>query len=157
MSKKITRYIVRVYALIVNSNNEILISDEHQLNMRMTKFPGGGMHFGEGTIECLKREAMEEFGQEIEVLEHFYTTDYFQPTQFYNDAQLLSIYYWAKFVDPIRFKMSTKPFDFEKEENGAQSFRWLNVGNISLDEITFPVDKKVVTLLKKNKKINGQV
>ena len=73
MKSKIKRYIIRVYALIINSNNKILISDEFQLNMRMTKFPGGGMHFGEGPIDCLKREAIEEFGQEIEVLEHFYT------------------------------------------------------------------------------------
>lgn len=149
MKENISRYIVRVYALIFNSKNEILISDEYQLNMRMTKFPGGGMHFGEGPIDCLKREAIEEFGQEIEVLEHFYTTDYFQATQFYNDAQLLSIYYIAKFVDPIKFKISEIPFDFKEDKNGYQSFRWMKLENIDADEMTFPVDKKVVSLLKK--------
>ena len=75
---KISRYIIRVYAIIMNENNELLISDEYQLNMRMTKFPGGGLEFGEGTIDCMKREAIEEFGQEIEILEHYYTTDNFQ-------------------------------------------------------------------------------
>ncbi len=148
MTSKIKRYIIRVYALIINSNNEILISDEFQLNMRMTKFPGGGMQFGEGTIDCLKREAVEEFGQEIEVLEHFYTTDYFQPTQFYDDAQLLSIYYFAKFIDPIKFKISNKSFNFEQEKNGDQSFRWVKLDDIDINEITFPVDKKVAKLLK---------
>lgn len=148
MTSKIKRYIVRVYTLIINSNNEILISDEFQLNMRMTKFPGGGMQFGEGTIDCLKREAVEEFGQEIEVLEHFYTTDYFQSTQFYDDAQLLSIYYFAKFIDPIKFKISNKSFNFEQEKNGAQSFRWVKLDDLDINEITFPVDKKVTRLLK---------
>jgi ADP-ribose pyrophosphatase YjhB (NUDIX family) len=148
MKSKIKRYIIRVYALIINSNNKILISDEFQLNMRMTKFPGGGMHFGEGPIDCLKREAIEEFGQEIEVLEHFYTTDYFQPTQFYDDAQLLSIYYLVKFIDPIKFKISNKSFNFEKEKNGVQSFRWIKLVDLDLNEITFPVDKKVAKLLK---------
>jgi len=44
----------------------------------MTKFPGGGLQFGEGTIDCIKREFREELGCEIGVLKHFYTTDYFQ-------------------------------------------------------------------------------
>lgn len=148
MESKINRYIIRVYALIIDLNNDILISDEHQLNMRMTKFPGGGMHFGEGPVDCLKREAIEEFGQEIVVLEHFYTTDYFQPTQFYDDAQLISIYYLAQFIEPIRFKISEKPFNFKEEKNGAQSFRWVNLKDLKEKEMTFPVDKKVVNLLK---------
>ncbi len=148
MNSRINRYIIRVYALILNSNEEILISDEFQLDMRMTKFPGGGMHFGEGAIDCIKREAIEELGQEIKVLDHFYTTDYFQPTQFYNDAQLVSIYYFAKFIDTIRFKVSGKPFDYEEEKNGAQSFRWVKLDELKVEEMTFPVDKKVVNLLK---------
>ncbi len=157
MDSNISRYIVRVYALIINSTNEILISDEYQLNMRMTKFPGGGLEFGEGTIDCLKREAVEEFGQEIEVLEHFYTTDYFQQAQFYDNAQLLSIYYLAKFVDPIQFKISKTQFDFELEENGAQSFRWMNLKDLNFNEMTFPVDKKVVKLLKEKNSSNDKV
>jgi 8-oxo-dGTP pyrophosphatase MutT (NUDIX family) len=148
MESKINRYIIRVYALILDLNNDVLISDEYQLDMRMTKFPGGGMHFGEGPVDCLKREAIEEFGQEIVVLDHFYTTDYFQPTQFYEDAQLMSIYYFAQFIEPIRFKISDKPFNFDEEKNGAQSFRWVNLDNLREKDMTFPIDKKVVNLLK---------
>lgn len=147
MLRKISRYIVRVYAIIINEKNEILISDEFQMNMRMTKFPGGGMHFGEGPIDCLKREAVEEFGQEIEILEHFYTTDFFQPTQFYTDAQLISIYYRAKFLEPIKFYISDKSFNFEKEQNGVQSFRWIKLSELNPEEMTFPIDKKVAQLL----------
>ena len=147
MLRKISRYIVRVYAIIINEKNEILISDEFQMNMRMTKFPGGGMHFGEGPIDCLKREAIEEFGQEIEILEHFYTTDFFQPTQFYIDAQLISIYYRAKFIEPIKFYISDKSFNFEKEQNEAQSFRWIKLSELNPEEMTFPIDKKVAQLL----------
>ncbi|MCB2196802.1 MAG: NUDIX domain-containing protein [Bacteroidetes bacterium] len=148
MESKINRYIIRIYALIIDLNNDILISDEYQLNMRMTKFPGGGMHFGEGTVDCLKREAIEEFGQEIVVLDHFYTTDYFQPAQFYDNAQLISVYYLAQFIEPIRFKISNKPFNFKAEKNGAQSFRWVNLNDLTEKDMTFPVDKKVVNLLK---------
>ncbi len=148
MSAEINKYIIRVYALIINPDKEILISDEFQLNMRMTKFPGGGMHFGEGSVDCLKREAIEEFGQEIEVLEHFYTTDFFQPAQFFNNAQLISIYYLAKFKEPIKFKVSNKAFDFKAEQNEVQSFRWIKISELNPDEFTFPIDKKVVNLIK---------
>lgn len=146
----IKRYIIRVYGIFRNDRNEILISDEYQLNMRMTKFPGGGMEFGEGPIDCLKREAIEEFGQGIEVLEHFYTTDYFQPTQFFDDAQLVSIYYTAKFKDKIEFKISKKAFDFQEEKNGAQSFRWEKIENLNANDFTFPIDQKVVQMIKAN-------
>ena len=148
MAINIHKYIIRVYGLIINSKNEILISDEFQLNMRMTKFPGGGMEFGEGPVDCLKREAIEELGQEIEVLDHFYTTDYFQPAYFYDDSQLISVYYFARFKEPVKFKISDKPFDFEQDRNGNQSFRWESIKKIKPEDFSFPVDQKVVGLLK---------
>ena len=139
---------LRVYAIILSPNNDfILVSDEFQLGMHMTKFPGGGLEFGEGTIDCLKREAIEEFGQEIEIIEHFYTTDYFQKALFFNDCQLISIYYKAKFKETPKFKISEKPFDFSPNENGKQSFRWVNLNLLKPEEFTFPIDKKVAEML----------
>lgn len=143
------KFIIRVYAIIIENNN-ILISDEYQLNMKMTKFPGGGLEFGEGPIDCIKRECLEEFGQEIEVIEHFYTTDFYQKALFYEDSQLISIYYLVKFKNKIVFKISDKPFDFNELKNGNQSFRWEKINNISENDITFPIDKLVLTKLKKN-------
>jgi ADP-ribose pyrophosphatase YjhB (NUDIX family) len=140
---------IRVYGLIINSHNQVLLSDEFQLGMKMTKFPGGGLEYGEGTIDCLKREALEEFDQDIEVLEHFYTLDYFQPAMFYSDYQLISIYYKARFKDPVSFKISTTPFDFEEMRNGNMSFRWKSLENITEDDLTLPVDKKVAKMIKK--------
>jgi 8-oxo-dGTP diphosphatase len=144
----INRFNLRVYGLIINEKNEVLLTDEYFRDMRMTKFPGGGLEFGEGTLDCLKREAMEEFGQKVEVLEHFYTTDFFQPALFYADTQLISIYYRMKFKEPVRFRISTKPFDFNELKNGSISFRWKAIRELSADDFTFPVDKHVVFLLK---------
>lgn len=138
---------IRVYAIIVNDRNEILISDEVFRGIRMTKFPGGGLDLGEGTIDCLKREAMEEFGQEIEILSHFYTTDYFQRALFFEDQQLISIYYRAKFASEVKFKISTIPFDFDTSKNGL-SFRWLKINDITEDLFTFPIDRRVAAMLK---------
>jgi 8-oxo-dGTP diphosphatase len=144
----INKFNIRVYGIIINDNNEVLLSDEYVLDTKMTKFPGGGMHFGEGPVDCLKREAKEEFGQEIEIIGHFYTTDFFQPTLFYTDMQLISIYYRIKFNDSIRFKISQKPFDFEENINGCISFRWKSINDLTADELTFPIDQHVANLLK---------
>ncbi len=144
----VNKFNIRVYAIILNETKDaVLISDEFQLGMRMTKFPGGGLDFGEGTIDCLKREAIEEFGQEIEIESHFYTTDYFQKALFYEDSQLISIYYTASFKEPIQFKVSEKPFDYGLEENGKQSFRWSKLKDMDKEIFSFPIDKKVAGLI----------
>ena len=67
---------VRVYGILVHENH-VLVSDEHIKGMNITKLPGGGLEYGEGTIDCVVREFKEELNLEIEVESHFYTTDFF--------------------------------------------------------------------------------
>jgi len=144
-------FIIRVYGLIINSLNEVLISDEFVLGTKMTKFPGGGLEFGEGPVDCLIREIKEECNnQEIEHISHFYTTDFYQKALFYENHQLISIYYLAKLKEPAQFEISDKPFDFETMENGNQSFRWVKINDLNEDEITFPIDKFVARKLKEH-------
>ena len=143
-----TQFTIRVYALIVNDQKEVLVTDEFQLDMKMTKFPGGGMNFGEGTIDCLRRELLEECEQEIEGIEHFYTTDFYQKALFWEDHQLISIYYLARIKEPIKLSISGVPFDFPEMKNGHQSFRWISAEKLIPDEFTFPIDKHVAHLLK---------
>lgn len=148
MPRKEIKYNLRVYALIINEEQEILLSDEYQLDMKMTKFPGGGMEYGEGTIDCLQREALEEFGQSLVNIRHFYTTDYYQPALFFKDTQLISIYYLAELSEEIRFRVSRKPFDIPEMKNGQQSFRWVALNNLSEKDLTFPIDRRVLRMLK---------
>ncbi len=143
------KYTIRVYMLIVNERLEILLSDEYQLDMKMVKFPGGGMEYGEGSIDCLQREAMEEFGQSLANILHFYTTDYYQKALFFDDHQLISIYYLANLTEPLRIRVSDRPFDFPELINGQQSFRWVSLKDIQENDLTFPVDRKVIGLLKR--------
>jgi 8-oxo-dGTP pyrophosphatase MutT (NUDIX family) len=107
------------------------------------------MEYGEGPVDCLKREAMEEFGQEIGNIRHFYTTDYYQKALFFDDHQLISIYYLADFCESLRIKLGKKPFDFPELKNGAQSFRWIPLGELEEKDLSFPIDQKVLGLLKK--------
>jgi len=137
---------VRVYGLLINDNNEILISDEQEYGMRFTKFPGGGLELGEGLIDGLKREFVEECNAQIEVLSHFYTTNFFVKSAF-NNSQIISIYYLVKNLNDLNLKIKTKVFDFDGEGDVLQAFRWLKISELSADDFTFPIDKYVAELL----------
>ena len=141
--------IIRVYGLVINKTAQILLSDEYQFDRCMTKFPGGGLQFGEGPEDCIKREALEEFGQEVEIIEHFYTTGFFQRALFFENHQLISIYYKVRFKDEPQFHISNKPFDFIEKINGQQSFRWMNIAELIEEDLDFPVDRHVLKMLKK--------
>ena len=47
---------IRVYGVLVNENRQVLVSDELIRGKYYTKFPGGGLEYGEGTRDCLRRE-----------------------------------------------------------------------------------------------------
>jgi 8-oxo-dGTP diphosphatase len=148
------RFVIRVYGVVINDHNQVLLSDECIMNTYMTKFPGGRLEWGEGPVDCLKREALEEFGQSIEIIDHFYTSDFFHKAPFYEESQLLCIYYLVQFTGSIEFKISTKPFDFDEAAHDSQSFRWKGINDLELEELTFPVDRKVAQLLKATKKLH---
>ena len=137
---------VRVYGLLINSKKEVLVSDEQSGGRMFSKFPGGGLELGEGLIEALKREFIEECHAEIEGLGHLYTTDFYEQSSF-NDSQILSIYYMVKEVHPLALNFKTKPFDFDKGE--LQSFRWIALDELKTDDVTFKTDKNAVELLLK--------
>ena len=106
------RFNIRVYGIVINDRNELLVSDEMIRGLQFTKFPGGGLEWGEGIRECLEREFKEELNQPIQVGDHFYTTDYFQQSAFLETDQLISIYFKVALQLPIQFEVKTKPFDF---------------------------------------------
>ena len=137
---------LRVYGLLINENNEVLLSDEREYGMDFIKFPGGGVELGEGLIEALKREFVEECNVEIEVLSHLYTTDFYEKSSF-NESQVISVYYLVKAVSPLQLNVKADVFDFE--EDSTQSFRWTKIINLEEEDVTFKTDKTVVRLLKK--------
>ncbi len=137
---------VRVYGLLINEDHQILISDERQEGKEFSKFPGGGLELGEGLKEALEREFMEECNAEVEVVNHFYTTDFFERSTF-NNSQIISIYYFVKARKPLVLNVKSAPFDFE--EGSDQSFRWVNLADLRPETVTFRTDQTVVGLLLK--------
>ena len=142
---------VRVYGILIDpeASGKLLICDELIHGKYITKFPGGGLEFGEGTIDAIKREMMEETNTEVEVTGHFYTTDFFQVSAFNPHAQVISIYYLLKALFPINVTIKEKPFDFDEVKDGAISFRLILANTVSEEQFTFPIYKKVASLLKK--------
>jgi 8-oxo-dGTP diphosphatase len=140
---------VRVYGILINDANEVLISDEQEYGMRFTKFPGGGLEPGEGLTDGLKREFVEECNINVEIISHFYTTDFYVKSAF-NDSQVISVYYIVKNIDPINFAIKTVVFDFDGEGDVLQAFRWVRVTELSPEDFIFPTDKHVVELLINN-------
>src|SRR6218665_3039742 len=107
---------IRVYGILINEQRQVLVSDEYIRGGYYTKFPGGGLEFGEGTRDCLKREFKEEMDLEVEIGDHIYTTDFYQMSAFNPAHQIIAIYYFAKALEEIKVPLRTTPFDFDENQ-----------------------------------------
>lgn len=146
---------IRVYGLLINEKKQVLVSDEYIRGHYYTKFPGGGLEFGEGTRDCLKREFKEEMDLDVRVGEHLYTTDFFQISAFNTAYQILSIYYFAHALEPIKVPLRTQPFDFDaaqlaiyEQKKEIETFRFIDWDDFSEESVTLPIDKVVAKLVK---------
>lgn len=127
-------------AIIINSNNEILISrrsaDQHQGNK--WEFPGGKVEEGESTETALNREIKEELGIEVLASQHF--TD---------------IEHEYKSVDPKQSKTvklmvyEVKHWLGEPRSMEGQPIRW--VKHNALETFEFPnANKAIIKLLSRS-------
>lgn len=136
------RFNVRVYGIHINNRNELLVADETYRERSFTKFPGGGLEWGEGTIDCLKREFEEEFQLSIQVKNLLYTTDFFQVSTFQENDQVIAIYYLIAInLDDVESVIA--------QNKSEEKLRWIPINKLSTNDLTFPIDKHVVELLKK--------
>jgi 8-oxo-dGTP diphosphatase len=146
---------LRVYGVLVNEKKQVLVSDELIRGNYYTKFPGGGLEFGEGPRDCLKREFKEEMNLEVEVGEHIYTTDYFQMSAFNPEHQIISIYYFVKALEEIKAPLRDKEFDFDEQQlkvyastGETETFRFIDRDDFSAESVTLPIDKIVAAIIK---------
>jgi 8-oxo-dGTP diphosphatase len=146
---------VRVYGILLGEDKQVLVSDELIRGDYITKFPGGGLEFGEGTRDCLKREFKEEMDLEVAVGDHLYTTDFFQMSAFNPEHQIISIYYFVEALEPIRVPLRTKPFDFDErelriyaEKKETETFRFIDRAAFSEESVTLPIDKVVAGIIR---------
>jgi 8-oxo-dGTP diphosphatase len=130
------RFNIRVYGICIQ-DGKLLINEVVFKNLRVIKLPGGGLDWGEGTRDCLKREWKEELGVEIEVLDHFYTTDFFQQSAFDN-SQVISIYYLVS---------ATIPESIVNHMSNERTY-WIDIADVSADTFTLAIDKVLGRMLR---------
>jgi len=134
-----TKFTIRVYGILVNEKNEILLADEIVNGRHLTKFPGGGLELGEGPVDCLVREFREETGQEVNVDSHFHTTGFFIQSLINPDLQFIGIYYRVRCAttDKIMVNISSNNI----------AFKWVSLFALDENDVTFESDKTVVRML----------
>lgn len=125
---------IGVYGILYE-NNKILLTKENIKGQKVIKFPGGGLQFGEGTIDALKREFLEELNTPIDIIHHIYTTDFYVQSAFDKNYQVLAIYYQVK--SKHKFSMT----DFQMNNI---LFFWKDIKEINKNILTFDTDKRAL-------------
>lgn len=127
---------VRVYGICVK-DRKILTLFEMYAGEKLIKLPGGGLEYGEGTLECLGREFREELSLEITNIRHFYTQDDFLISRFRENEQLLTVYYLVDIVDENQLKIT---------DSSIEKAEWLPIDGDN--PFNLPIDKRVFEILK---------
>jgi len=149
MRNSALRFNIRVYFLCLrHAGSEVLVCTENVMGRSVTKFPGGGLEWGEGTLDCLHREALEELSRPVRVIRHFYTTDFFQPSAFSERDQIISIYYLVQLEDENGLSGPT----FTSPELGLR-LAWVPISELHSDLFTLPIDKHVAVLVGRVEKL----
>ena len=112
----------------------------------MTKFPGGGLIWGEGHKEALAREIKEEMNLDAVVGGFFYVNDFFQQSAYRESDQLFSFYYHVSNIDFNAIPVTDHVVPLTEE---GEKFRWVSISELNEDMFTFPIDKKVGAKLSK--------
>lgn len=138
------RFNLRVYALILNEFDEILLSDECRFQTFFTKFPGGGVEDGEGIKAALFRELQEELGLELTEASFFYFNEFHQLSAF-DQSNLVAFYYLIKLTRNVLPFNQTYQIPFTEEQ---EKQRWVKLQELETTSLTFPIDKIVLEKLK---------
>lgn len=134
---------IRVYGIVVYKG-KILLSHENYRDREFTKFPGGGLEWGESTHECLVREFKEELNIEVEPGFLFHVTESFQVSSFYPKDQVICIYFlvnsnkFDKIITGVR--KSTNP-------DKGETFEWIPLNDFKAEYLTFPTDREAAKKL----------
>ena len=123
---------IRVTAAIIRDKEKILIAQRKRGSSLELKWelPGGKIELNESPEECLKRELLEEFGIETEIL-GFFTSN----THRYKDITVKLLAFNVRYIKG----------DFAL--NSHEKVHWVNVKNLKdydFAEADIPIIEKIV-------------
>ncbi len=128
-----SQFTLRIYGLLVSREGRLLLSEEVYQNQQFTKFPGGGLQFGEGTRAALQREFQEEFGLDLQPEAHLHTTDFFVESAFHPGVQVVNVYYLMPKISEALFPLIGVD---------GQILHWVPLSNMHAGLLTFDTDRK---------------
>lgn len=136
----LNKFNIRVYGVVLKDEKLLLVKENFK-GFEFTKFPGGGVELGEGLLDALHREIMEELDSHVTTYKHFYTTEFCQQSAFRENEQIVSVYYLVE--------LDHYPNDglLKTEEELIMLFNWMPLSELSTDHVTFPIDKHVLGML----------
>jgi 8-oxo-dGTP diphosphatase len=141
MAKK--RFNIRVYGIAVYEKH-VLLADEHFKGKSFTKFPGGGLEWGEGPEDCLVREFKEELGITVEPSFLFHVTSGFVQSIFFQEDQVVALYY---LVYSKEFKKIYCKGGFQEIVPVEESFKWVPLAGLEPHALTFKSDREAARKL----------
>lgn len=112
---------VRVYACIITDNFVLGLFEKFEGKV-LLKFPGGGLEYGEGIVDCLHRELEEELHIKIEVIKHFYTQENLIISHLRENEQLLNVYYLVRMINEENFLIT---------EESIQRAEWISLESMA--------------------------
>lgn len=130
------RFNIRVYGILVNERNELLLSDETYKGQAFTKFPGGGLCLGEGPEAGLHREFLEEADLHIRIDRLVHVTGNCIASAF-DQTQVIGIYYQVRNLHEPDLDFREVPQDPTQK----QIYRWVPLERMSDSMLTFEMDR----------------
>lgn len=140
---------VRVYMVVTRTSErtgeqEVLVSYERLPMGGVMKFPGGGLEWGEGAKACIRREALEELGQAVQVGELLHVSEGAHVSSFDPSHQVVAVHYEANLEGPVAFDDDGVLEDVFGKRIALMTQRlgWRNVHELAARDFSFASDRE---------------
>ncbi len=140
--KKSFPFTIRVYGVLIHED-KLLVAEEKWFDMYMLKLPGGGLEYGESPQDCLKREFMEECNIALADAELYYIPKKFIPARFYENIQVVPLYYRVSSIEIAKIRSTNKFSSEETMKNGDINLIWVDTHDIDNTFFSFPGDREM--------------